>query len=352
MHCADGQPEFSVVVYAYTGLDRLPDFITGLLLQKTSRPFEVIAVCAASAAETARLADNFPAGGRVRFTFTPPEAHHLSFRKLAFTLGVKAAHTQHILLTASNVEIPSPYWLELMSHPLLEGNGIQVVIGRARFDMRQFKAPTRRYRHFLEVCDASLRLGWALRKTPYRGYWMNLAFDRNLFFAHKGYAATNHLETGDDDLFLREISTECNTEAVLSPLATVTADWGVHADRIWKGQREGYQFTKRWLPPYPFLLEGMQSCCQWIVLSCCLAGALIPLGDAGPFNFLPLCISAFILMAFEGLQALSFQRVSKRLDERPGLWTLPFFMLWRPIGNLLFRANHYHNRKTHFTWPR
>jgi hypothetical protein len=51
-------------------------------------------------------------------------------------------------------------------------------------------------------------LGFALRQNPYMGVGRNLSYKRDLFFAHKGFASHLHIASGDDDLFINQVSTD------------------------------------------------------------------------------------------------------------------------------------------------
>ncbi len=49
------------------------------------------------------------------------------------------------------------------------------------------------------------------RGVPYMGVGRNLAYRRSVFFENKGFGAHNHLQSGDDDLFVNTNATGKNT---------------------------------------------------------------------------------------------------------------------------------------------
>lgn len=48
------------------------------------------------------------------------------------------------------------------------------------------------------------------------GVGRNLAYKKSLFFKHKGFARHNHIESGDDDLFISQAATKRNTSIEIS----------------------------------------------------------------------------------------------------------------------------------------
>lgn len=373
---ADGErpPFLSVIVYAFDRRDSLNELVDSFSMQKTDFEYELIVVCNASAEETAAMAERLGPRRGVHVTFIPPGSHNLSRRKLAFTVGLKRASGEVALLTASNVAPPSSVWFQLMAQPFrnpdttpaMEAgaeageNGTVLSLGAVDFDARNMPGHSR-YRLFLTATRSMRAFGAALSGRPFRGEWLNLALRRECFFKLKGYASSIHLQTGDDDLFVSEISSLGGTAAVLSPQAMPTAEWGRLSMRYFTEQREGYLLTRRWLRRGPFLTEGSLSVCQWLTLGCCLGAALVPLAGADPlwfrgfgggFPWLPAALAGLLWVLFEALQMLAYSRGCRRLMLPASTAALPLFLLWRPFGNLIFRLNHRSAQFRNFTWQR
>ncbi len=361
-------PKLSVVVYVSDPTTGLEEHIRRLMAQRTLWPYELIIVCNASARETAAMSERMSALKGVRFTFVPPEALNLSRRKLAFTVGIKAARGEAVLLTAPEMAPSSEGWFQLMGNPILENPYTDLVIGSTRFDfsvMGHFKGL---YRGFLWVTDKCQSLAGALASKPYRGDWGNLAMRRSFFFDSKGYGSTLNIETGDDDVFISRMADGDRTEVVLAPAAMPLADWGEWTDRIWTEQRVAYDFTSRLIPNRPFLIKGATSFCNWIVLLCCLtvpacsALSLLlresPLFETGFFPspteaflfWLPSIIAGLLLICFGIIQIILYGKAARRLMAPNAGLLLPLFMLWRPFGNLLFRQRHSEALKRNYTW--
>lgn len=344
-------PRLSVVVFVTDRGNSLDDMIREFTAQRTTFRYEIIVICNASARETAQIAERFENLKGVRFTFIPPESRNLSRRKLAFTVGIKAAEGEAVLLTGSNVVPSSAGWFQLMGEPILENGDTNLVIGTSRFDFSAMKGMVKWYRSFLWVTDKCQSLASSLAGNAYRGDWENMAIRRSFFFENKGYAHTIHIETGDDDLFICQSNCGDSVATVLAPAAMPEAEWGEWTARIWKEQRIAYDFTRRWLPKKPFLIKGSVSLCNWLLLIVLVAASLAPL-FAPAFSWLTAMVAALMWISFQIIQIIFYRRAAARLMQ-PRLWlSVPLFTLWRPVGNFIFRHRNREAIHRNFTWQR
>ncbi|MCM1369004.1 MAG: glycosyltransferase [Candidatus Amulumruptor caecigallinarius] len=341
-------PKASIVVYTRLDEERIERFINCMSLQDYS-DFEVIMICEATAERTEAMAEKF-AGAipNLYFTFIPPGSHNLSRRKLATTIGVKAAKGDVIVTTISNA-VCSPSWLSNMMAPFAGPGGeeVEVVLGTSRIKFSDYKGPGKWYRQFDETLSTCRWAGYALAGSPYRGDGYNLAFRRKTFFEHKGYAETINLHNGDDDLFVYEISDSGNTRVVLADEGIVTTEWGDDANRVWDIRKAGYDFTARWLPHVPFLAASLLSACQWLVPALCVAAAWI----ARP-SYIAVAVALVITLTFWGMEIFAYRKAASVLGAVKLWWAVVPFWLWRPLGNMFFRYDHLHSRKKNFTWIR
>lgn len=345
------RPRLSVVVFVTDRGNKFDNIIREFSAQRTTFRYEIIVVCNASARETASIAERYADMTGVRFTFIPPESQNLSRRKLAFTVGIKAAEGEAVLLTGSNAVPSSHGWFQLMGEPILGNSETNLVIGTSRFDFSSMKGVDRRYRSFLWVTDKCQSLASALAGRPYRGDWENMALRRSFFFDRKGFAHTIHIETGDDDLFIYHSDCGDSTVAVLAPAAMPEAEWGEWTSRIWKEQRIAYDFTRRWLPSRPFMMKGSVSLCNWLMLFAVIASSLAPL-LAPVFSWLPAIVAVLMWISFQIIQIIFYRRAATRLMQ-PRLWiSVPLFTLWRPIGNFIFRNRNREAIHRNFIWRR
>jgi hypothetical protein len=66
---------------------------------------------------------------------------------------------------------------------------------------------------------AAQYLGFAHAGIPYMGVGRNLAYEKKVFFRHKGFAGHYNVLSGDDDLFINEAATRKNTTIEIRPEA-------------------------------------------------------------------------------------------------------------------------------------
>ncbi|MDE6680520.1 MAG: hypothetical protein K2J92_04110 [Muribaculaceae bacterium] len=338
-------PSLTVIVYASVHLEELDAYLETLMRQDYDN-FDVVLVYDSGASTTAAISEHYNAlYENLYFTFIPPESHHISRRKLAVTLGMKAAKGDIVLTTGTSYSIPSDSWLSQMMDPFIHDRLTEVVLGLTRYDFGELTGIGRWYRQFDAVLTSAMWLGYAAGGQPYRGDGANLAFVRRLFFEQKGFARTLTLQTGYEDVFVNDITNYENTAIMLSPYTTLTAYWQEAASRMWTDRKERADFSARWLPSAPFLRAGAISMMQWGVAGCCAAAAVLGLP-----NLIPAIIAVVLLLAFWVYEIIIYRKVAARLQAVRLCLSLPFFWLWHPFGNLLFRWRHRPDRMKNYSF--
>lgn len=338
-------PGVSVIVYAHNAEEHIREFITALLAQDHPN-YDVIVVNDASDDNTAEIVNNMLAeNDRLYMTFVSPTARNISHRKMAYTMGLRAAKHPIALLTASNVNIPGPSWLRHMSAPFAD-NSIDVGIGAAYVPSDTDKGKGRYWRSFDSIVSLSRWLGASLENRTYRGIYYNLAFRKSAFFNHNGFAGTNRFQGGDDDIFINEISTPANTATIFRPEAMPSIN--VVAEeypRLWLRNKERYTFTSHYLhSPIP-RMQGLLSACVWGTLLCTASVMAISFP-----NLLPGGVALIIMLSFWGYQICVYRRAAKALFSLRLWWSVPVFWLARPIANALYNIGFQANRHTNYTW--
>lgn len=339
-------PLASVVVYCFTEEDSLIEYLEVVMNQDYPN-YEVILVNEGSYDVSTSLAERLQARypHRLYVTFIPPQSHNLSRRKLAYTIGIKAAHGEVVITTASNCIIPSQQWLSLMMQPFCGSDRTDVVLGYAHINFENLSGAAKWYKEFDATLTACQWLGAAANHYPYRGDSFNLAYRRHLFFENKGYSRTLHLMNGDDDLFIHDISNGKNTDVMIAHDAILTYDYGVAANRIMGDLKERYQFTAELLPKMPFLRAGFGSAMQWVATLSGIAAAIIALP-----NLMPMLAAILLLIILNISEIIIYRKAARALQSVCLWWSLPAFLLWHPIGNFFFKISRRPLRKKNFTF--
>lgn len=351
-------PKVSVIVYSQVYEEELMDYLHDLCGQDYP-DFEVIVVCESTAESNEMLLESCTRiFSNVYVTFIPPGSHNLSRRKLAQTLGIKAAKGEIIVTTVANAVIPSSGWLSSLVSPFRGENAdnTDVSLGYSHFDYSEMHGWGKWYREFNSVMSDSLWIGYALKGMPYRGDGNNLAFRRKLFFDHKGYSQSIYLHSGDDDIFIHTIARPDNTKIVLTPESILSIEWGDASKRMWSTRKEQYEFTSRWLPRKPFLRAGAMSAIQWLVTLSLAVTIAMSLWTAWQTRDLTECAPAasalVMLILFRLVNILLYRKMAEKMCATRLWWAVPSFLLAKPILNFFFRLHHRKHRHLNFTWAR
>ena len=214
-------PPVSVIIAAHNESYNLSQYLQALLTQDWPE-YEVIVVDDGSEDETRAIVESYMVNDpRLRMTFVPYGARVRSTKKLALTLGAKAAQYDYLLLTDADCVPESPHWIAQMmagfesQQPTAnDQQPTQIVLGFSPYFCT--KGHVNRLVRFDTLFNGLHYLGAALCGHPYMGVGRNLAYRKELFFESGGFTHLMTNVAGDDDLFVNHVATSQNTAVVLS----------------------------------------------------------------------------------------------------------------------------------------
>lgn len=340
-------PPVTVVVISHSDTRHLKQLLTDILSQDYDAPYEVVVVNDDSFSHADDIVRELQlVHSNLFITFLPDGTRSLSRRKLAVTLGVKAAHYDCLLLTVGNCAVQSPLWLKTMARHFSDPS-VEVVIGYARLCGNDGSADSgrgRRLRTFDRMRSALVWISAALGGRPVRGTACNLAYRRSLFFDHKGFSSALHLNYGDDDLFVSEIATSDNCVAEISPDAVVCRreSDSAYAHRTESIRRE---FTSSMLRRAPFRLMGSVSVGMWVWLLASVAS----IAEGFP-SIVPLCVVLLIGAGLTVTLSLRWRKACMALEGRPQGGSVVFCLLLQPWRTIRRRIAAHRRRRSNFTW--
>lgn len=336
-------PDVSVVVYCRDNAEQLRNLLRSLLTQDYPTRYEVIVVNDGSSEDTKDVVNMFSTKHRnLYITFIPPQAHNLSHRKLAVTLGVKAARYDYVIFTNADAVIDSSEWLWRIAEPFSKGKDI--VIGHASCVTGLDKKPGALMRRFDLLAEAAAYLGSACGKNPYRCNNYNMGYLKELFFKNKGFSKSLNLHNGDDDIFLSEIATADNTAVVLSTRSQVRCDF-YNPKKIHRDMKTSHMFTSRFTSKKAGMMMSSGSWCAWIWLLTTIAAVILSYP-----NIFVIAIVALISLILWVIMSLSWLKLSHALNERINPWAVIFLSLYRPFYNLYFKMRSRFGSYKNYTW--
>ena len=341
--CDDAAINASIVVYSNDEWNSLEVLLPQLLAQQTLADFEVIVVNEGESAQVqeivSRLRLNHP---NLYLTYTPDGARNLSRKKLAITLGVKAARYDVVVLTSALARIESDQWLQRIVNHFADPQ-IEVVLGAAVAKADDDQLLGARVRAFDHLDEQTAWLSAAIGGNPWRGAEHNLAYRRELFFRNKGFSRHLNLRYGDDDIFVSEIANSDNTAVELSPEGMVPVH-GLCAPHYsgenWRLRR----FTRRFIPHRPWVMSALARWCYGLAPWLIIASVLLNLESRHCM------IAAAVALLLWWAASLVWLPAVKVLHGRKLMLSLALIMVVRPWRLLLRNITALFHRAKRYTW--
>jgi len=162
-------------------------------------------------------------------------------KKFAITIGIKAAKHNLLLFTDADCEPASNQWIRNMQSRFTPGKDI--VLGFSPY--RKRKGFLNQFIRFETLITAQFYLSMALRNNPFMGVGRNLAYRKDLFFKHKGFASHQHIMSGDDDLFINQAATNTNVAIEIDSASFVNTDAKTTFES-WSNQKSRHMTTGKY----------------------------------------------------------------------------------------------------------
>jgi poly-beta-1,6-N-acetyl-D-glucosamine synthase len=206
------QVPVSVVICARNEEENLGKFLP-LILEQDYPLYEVIVVNDCSKDNTENLLGELKQKYKhLKSTIIKEDDKFSHGKKLALTIGIKAASYEYLILTDADCEPASKNWLNEIQKNFSDEKNL--ILGYGGYFAE--KGILNNIIRYETLFTAMQYLGFALTGKPYMGVGRNLAYKRELFFKNKGFANHLHLMSGDDDLFVQQVAGSKNTAVEFS----------------------------------------------------------------------------------------------------------------------------------------
>jgi glycosyltransferase involved in cell wall biosynthesis len=204
----------SVIVCAKNEQENLQKYIPILLEQNYSN-FEIVLIDDASRDYSLDIMEEFEKqSSKIKLVKVENNEAFWGNKKFALTLGIKAAKFDNLLFIDADCYPNSKNWIQEMSNQF--ANNSSIILGYGAYEKIKGSFLNKIIR-FETLFSATQYFSWAKIGKPYMGVGRNLAYDRKEFYQVNGFNSHMKIRSGDDDLFINEVSNSENTSICFSP---------------------------------------------------------------------------------------------------------------------------------------
>lgn len=234
-------PSFSVIITAHNQCDELKRNLP-LILNQIYPEFEVLVVDVSSNDGTQKFLEKMEEEyHQLRHTFTPPTSRDISTQRLAITLGVKASTHPWVVITQASCKPISHLWLRRLGESIARHRSAQMAIGYTRY--KQPHNYTEWRMCFYHLWQNMTTFTLIPRHGAYRCDDTNLAYKKELFLSHQGFASHANLLMGATDIMVNQHSTQHNTTTCLHPESILERSFP--SRKHWVQDRLYFEETRR-----------------------------------------------------------------------------------------------------------
>lgn len=338
---AGNKPPVSIILYAKNDAENLKRHLPALLTQDYPE-YQVVVINDGSSDDTDDTLKFFQNEYKHLYhTYIPSDTRYLSHRKLAFTLGAKAAQYDILLFTEANCQPLSDQWLSAMISGYASDTNI--VLGYCKYG--NYKGFLHKLIAYDNLLTGLRYLSSALFHHPYTGNGRNLSYRKTLFFQHKGYYQSLNLQAGDDDLFINEASTHENTKAIYTPDSLTEMD-RIERFVTWKEMKASRVATQRYYKGGALAFYHFETLSFLLFQASTIA--MIVTGLFG--NWLTSLIAALLYGLRFLIKAIVFGQSARMLRQSPAIGWLFLMEFIQPMFNGYVRIYRLFNGKKDYTF--
>lgn len=196
-------PPVSIVLAPHENALELEENLPLYLSLEYEPGFEVIVVACKGDARTEDVLKRYADSPKLYTTFIPVSSRYMSRKKLAVTLGVKAAKNEWIMLTDIECRPKSSRWLQVMARNCKDT--VDMVMGYTCYE-----AKTSAYRRFERLQTNLYLMREAQRGTAYRTDSKNLMFRKSMFVEQDGFRGNLKYLRGEYDFMVNKYARKGN----------------------------------------------------------------------------------------------------------------------------------------------
>ena len=243
--CSQPLPPLSVILTPHDEPGALERNLPSLISQKYDPGFQIIVIIEEGESETEEVLKRFQnsldetqSNCSIYVTYIPQSSRYVSRKKLAMTLGVKAAKTEWILLTEPTLRPASDTWLRTMAENCTEDNSLVVGYGAFDDEVSAFK-------RFERLNSSYYLMREAASGNAYAAMAPNIMIRKSEFMEQDGFRGNLNLIHGEYDFLVNKYSEQGRVALETRGEAWTVDEAPSHA--TWKAHHVVYAETRKWL---------------------------------------------------------------------------------------------------------
>lgn len=242
---ATSLPPLSVILAPHDEPDAISRNLPAIMSQKYPAGFQIIVVVEEGENETEDVLKRFqqqldkePADCTIYITYIPQSSRYVSRKKLAMTLGVKAAKTEWLIMTEPTSKPASDMWLQTMAANCT--NSTQLVVGYGGYDDEASA-----FKRFERLNSAYYLMREAARGNAYAALAPNIMIRKSVFMKQDGFLGNLNLIHGEYDFLVNKYSEDGKVALETRDAAWTIDDAPEHS--VWMADHIFYRETRKWL---------------------------------------------------------------------------------------------------------
>ena len=321
-------PSVAVVILAQEEADKLEKHLPLFLNQHYPTEYQVIVIDIHSTDGTKKLLEKMEETYQhLSHTSVPASARDISMQRLAMTLGIKTACTDWVVFTQADCYPESQEWLASFMNAVTPEK--KAIIGFTKYDACDNWLM--RKRQFFRLWQQMIWIPFAESHYPYRADDTLLAYRKEYFFSHNGFASDSKLLVGAATLLVNKNITRRQCAVSVGRKAALLQNKPL--PHTWHQEEVFFMETRRYTR-YKYLYR------TWYALK-----VLVPI------LFTLSCIASAILLALQqqyiivyALAALwlcpyivrdiAFNKTARRLGIKTYHLTLPYLCTVLPLWDI------------------
>lgn len=320
-------PRLSIVISACDNARELKNNLPAMLSQDYPAGFEIIVVVDDKTEhETSNILEQYSRHQNLYKTFVPKSSRYMSRKKLAITIGVKAAKNEWIVLTDAECKPISDKWLSTMARNC--NKDTDIVIGYSNYSNE-----AKPYIRFKRLRDELYCIRQAQYGTAYRTAGNNIIFRKSDFMDGRGFEGNLKYLRGEYDFIINKYASKSRTAIEISPEAWLEED--APTKKAWKKRNLFYRENRKHMvntaiPRLLYFIDTAAIYLNYIGIAVALAYSYLTM------NVIIASIATASLLITMTLRTVIAGKVTKGFNAGIKKWTIAFHELALPVHDMKY----------------